>query len=314
VVDRARVLRGAGVVGCVLVALGTSLHGVAPRPAVALCAVGNALFHVGAGGMVLQLAGGWAALAGLFVGPGDLGVLWGTNAGRGLWPTGTWPFVLLCMASVVPLLALGRVQTACGRGGDAARRAAPSTGRKGWGLVLVLSLLSLAVVLRSVGATWVSAAGPASAGVVAGLYIAAFGAKCIGGFLADRLGWLVIAVGAAAAALPLLALGSMSGWLAITTAALVALPMPVTLAAISRLYPTRPAFAFGLTTFWVYLGGPPFAEPLVHPGVIWLACAAQGACVATLLLGLLLLPGDKRLGPTRASSRGPGDGLKSGGR
>jgi FSR family fosmidomycin resistance protein-like MFS transporter len=271
--DRYRLLRAMGLAGCVLAAAGVLVGRHAPWPAVLLVATGNALFHVGAGGLVLRVAGGRAGLAGLFVGPGDLGVLVGVNLGRGVWGGSLVPFALAGLAAAVPLLAV-----------DDEERAAPArVPASVWPLV---GVLCGAVLLRGVLSTWIGARQPLAWAMDAGLLVTAGVVKTLAGFVADRVGWLLLGVVGAAAAIPCFAAGPQPGWQSLLATACVALPMPLTLAALSRLLPMRPGLAFGLTALWVYLGSPPFGNHLVRPALPGLACALQAACTGLLWVGL----------------------------
>ncbi|MEI7768077.1 MAG: hypothetical protein WCJ97_11650, partial [Phycisphaerae bacterium] len=206
----------------------------------------------------------------------DLGVLLGTNVGREVWALGAWPFVLGCGLVLVPLLLT--------RMGAAPQSTAEKSRPLGRWFYLVLALLAFALTMRSVMTTWLGSWGAGSAHWFIYAYVVACVAKMAGGWLADRLGWTVLAVGASVAALVIMALGPQSWWLTVAGVVLVQLPMGVTLAATSRLFPRRPAFAFGLATLFIYLGGQ--NEWLIAPDSRRLGCGLQVGCALALLVAV----------------------------
>jgi len=78
-VDKVNAPRVASIAGVVLSAMAVLSATGRADVTMGLAGIGNALFHVGAGGVVLANARGRAAPAGLFVAPGSLGL------GLGLW-------------------------------------------------------------------------------------------------------------------------------------------------------------------------------------------------------------------------------------
>jgi hypothetical protein len=63
--------------GLVLAAMGALVPSHSPLLLVGLASLGNAAFHVGAGGFVLAMGNERASASGLFVGPGALGLGFG---------------------------------------------------------------------------------------------------------------------------------------------------------------------------------------------------------------------------------------------
>ena len=89
-------------IGCALVIAGLLLHGQ-PSAAVAVCAAGNALFHVGGGTDSLRYSSGRFARPGIFVAFGALGVSLGTRAGLGR--ISVWPVILTVLVCGLWILA-----------------------------------------------------------------------------------------------------------------------------------------------------------------------------------------------------------------
>ncbi|MBI5831748.1 MAG: hypothetical protein HZB16_05460 [Armatimonadetes bacterium] len=275
-VDRLRACRGSAVLGCLLAALGAFMLREAPTCAVVVCALGNALFHVGAGAMALHHWPRSATAQGLFVGPGDLGVLVGLLVGRGVWPPCERWFAIASLAAIVPLLAMPPVRLTV-------PSAISPTRWSRWSLALLIA----AVMCRPATVGFLAASVRTDGWLLAQLYVVAAVAKCLGGWLADRWGWrptMVLAAGLTAALVPLSHAGPAALLLA---AALAQVPTGVTLAAIGQRLPAWPAAAFGLTTLFVYIGGPPALRPL--SGAHW-AVLVQAACAICLALALALAP------------------------
>jgi FSR family fosmidomycin resistance protein-like MFS transporter len=123
----------------------------------------------------------------------------------------------------------------------------------------------------------------------------------VGGFLADRFGWIDLSMVALLAAAPLLAFSGGDLWLALPGLLLFQMTMPVTLVAMLRLMPGRPALAFGLPCLALIAG----ALPAYLPDV-W---RPRGLAVLALVLGsaALLFLALRRLVPPSPNAPGVAD-------
>jgi hypothetical protein len=274
-VDRARLPRAAAVVGAALAALSAIIWPWEPYLALWFAGLGNALFHVAGGSICLQHSRGKAALGGLFVGPGDLGVVLGTFLGSGLWPGS----LLLLLAGI-----LATVATAFPRPPATPQPSLHSPLPKtSVGIVILLLFLAVAsrqLVGGAVGGPWL-ASPPAWLAIA----VVAMLGKMSLGFVADRWGWMLVAVPLTLAAAPLVGLrGHLPGTLIATF--LVQAAMPITLAAMLRLMPRRPAFAFGIASTALWLGGLPatLAWLTWPPTAITAVQLAAGLALAAALL------------------------------
>lgn len=267
VADRLRagpvVLAGVGVaaLGVAVAAAGgrTAAVGLA---AVLLAALGNAVTHVGAGVVVLRGDLTRAAPAGLLVAPGALGLGLGLWFGRdpGLGPT--WWAAVPLAAAVVLVLRLhrgGALEPSPARrrsvGERAGERSRPAPALR----LTVLAVLALlvSVAIRSLVGASSGRGYEAGAWLTAGVPLAAFAGKALGGLLADRLGWLVLTVGALVTSAPLLAVHHAHPALLLTGLLVFQMTMPVTLVAVGRLLPSRPGTAFGLPCAALLVGALP---------------------------------------------------------
>jgi hypothetical protein len=280
-VDRLGVPRGATILGSAMVAAAAVLSlvhplagvwaklGLDPYLELWLAGLGNALVHVGAGSLCLTLARGRAAMGGVFVGPGDLGVVVGASV-------------------VCALLVAGVSFTASSGFRPSPLRAKPRA-------VGAIALLLLgAIALRSVvgGALLEGRFGTRSVWI--GILASAALAKIVSGLAADRIGWARVSVIAALAAAPAMALLAPGALVAMAAMFLVQAAMPVTLAALARLFEGRPAFAFGMATFAVWFGSLPSIAATFGRSPVALVLA-QLAC-AGAIFGALRLLGDRTPG------------------
>lgn len=280
-VDRLARPRTTVLVGLVATAACVAVLPYAPTTAMILAGAGNALFHVGAGSLTLCMSGGRAAPPGIFVGPGALGLAFGTWLGKqGVYVP--WPFyaaLALCFAATLAF----REPTEYGVVVDARSPTAASTSSPSptirFGLAVV-ALLLFSIVVRSL----VGFAGchdcPRGPTTLVALGLAAFSGKALGGVVSDRLGWAEVSVGALLLSAPLIAFGGANVAMVAAGMFLFQMTMPVTLSAVALVMPKRPGLAFGLTCLALVTGSLPtftrVAVPLYRPEV-FLALIALSA-------------------------------------
>jgi FSR family fosmidomycin resistance protein-like MFS transporter len=257
-VDRLRLARPSMIVGAAMAALVLAPGPIPPLATIIAAGVGNALFHLGAGGLVLRSAGGRAAPAGVFVAPGALGLglgLWMGRTGRG----STFPIYVALAFAVIALVTLDK-PVAESRSPPSQLEAAPTRPTVfPWLILLMLLLASVAV--RSFVGFGACFQCPGGLAVVIGLPAAGFLGKLVGGMVADRLGWLRVSVGALLLSLPLIAFSGGSLFLALPGVLLFQSTMAVTLVAVYALMPRWPATAFGLPCLALVAGAFPTFVP-----------------------------------------------------
>ena len=253
VVDRLRLARLSMIVGAAMAAAVLAPGPIPPLATMIAAGVGNALFHLGAGGLVLRSAGGRAAPAGVFVAPGALGLglgLWMGRTGRG----STFPIYIALAFAVVALITLDKPAVA-GEGTSSQAGTQPAV------LLILLMLLLVSVAVRSFVGFGACFQCPGGLAVAIGLPVAAFLGKLVGGMVADRLGWLRVSTGALLLSLPLIAFSGGSLVLALPGVLLFQSTMAVTLVAIYALMPRWPAAAFGLPSLALIAGAFPTFFP-----------------------------------------------------
>jgi MFS transporter, FSR family, fosmidomycin resistance protein len=256
--DWLKAVRFALVGGLVLTFAGLLLIPVSAVGTMAAVGLGNALYHLGAGAAVLSSAKGRAGPAGVFVAPGAIGLGLGIWFGRtGVAPA--WP-----IAGLV-LIGLGVASVLRGpapAGVPLAPPHKPARDLTGGAWPAVLALVLVSTVIRSFvgfGGTW--QCDKTSLVIMAGVPIAGFLGKLVGGIVSDRVGWIDTSVGALLISAPLIAYGGGSAWAAVAGLFIFQMTMPVTLTAVYLLMPDKPATAFGWPCLALIAGAVPTFYP-----------------------------------------------------
>ncbi len=282
----------AGIAIAILSMVALPYHAVA---AMILAGAGNALFHVGAGSLSLSVDPGRATAPGIFVGPGALGLAIGMYIGKhGAFAR--WPFFVLLILAIA-VLPLVRVPP---------RRADGRPARSGIGRgdgAIIVGMLLFSILVRSFVGMGGFHAVHKTMWIGFGIAFAAFAGKAVGGLIADRLGWVWTSVGALLMAAPLIAFGSPFPLVMVSAMFLFQMTMPVTLAALTVVHPSRPAFAFGLACLALLAGVLPafsHAVQAYYGDVRFFALILASA--ATIFVALRML--DRRA-PERANRQQP---------
>jgi FSR family fosmidomycin resistance protein-like MFS transporter len=292
--------RFASAAGTLLVASSAAIEPLSPWTGAALAGIGNAFFHVGAGGVVLRQSGGRASDPGIFVGPGAAGLA------AGLWlglNTVSWrlPVMVLLLSSTLllvrflPSAALFRTGAAGPAPPGLTEGRSPEKRRVRFGLLPGALPVTLAVLLILCSVQVRAGIGGLLAGswqtpafAAFSLAAAAMAGKCAGGFLADRLGWRRSSTLALVVAAPLVAAGIHRFDAALAGMVIFQSTMPVTLAAVYLAFPRRPGLAFGLPSLALLLGALPALAGLLPPAALNPFVVPLVLCSALLLfLGLI---------------------------
>jgi FSR family fosmidomycin resistance protein-like MFS transporter len=277
-VDRLKMHRGAGGVGTalLLIAAATCEHH-AFLPGV-LAGLGNALFHVGAGAIVLLGSCGRATAAGIFVAPGALGLTLGIWLGVAGFPH-RWAMGLALLAGglfLAWLPATPCVPTCRAECGPLPNRA-----------VLCVVLVVVAIALRSFSAAALTSSWGEPAVWALVMTLCAVAGKAMGGFVGDQLGWRRVAVTATVLVTLLSWPAFENRWTAAAAMFLLQISMTTTLAAILVVLPNHPGTAFGIASLALLIGAMPGLRGNVAPGdAPMLLLAASCASAVALFIGL----------------------------
>jgi FSR family fosmidomycin resistance protein-like MFS transporter len=265
------------VAGMLLVAVSTLLL-QAPIWAVMLAGLGNALFHIGGGITSLNLARGKAALPGIFVAPGALGLTIGLWIGKGGGFI-AWPFILLLSVFGAIILILPRPEPAAH---------GKFSGNLKWFETVILLLL-VSIAIRSIVGLSLAFPWKSDPLLLVALTMAVVLGKALGGILGDKFGWIAVAVSGLVLSAPMLAFFPQIPAVAIAGIFFFNMSMPITLIGVAGMLPANPGFAFGLTTLALIIGaGPAFTQLrglTNHPMVIFAAILVS---IAALYGGLRL--------------------------
>jgi FSR family fosmidomycin resistance protein-like MFS transporter len=274
-------------VGLALACLGA--YSVEATTTTVLAGTGNALFHLGAGALVLRHGLDRALFSGLFVAPGALGLGFGLYYGKdpGLGPV--WPLAFLL---VVVLLGVVALPTRPLVPASSSPRVQSRSQLARWALTLLL----VSIAIRSLVGLSAARGYPKSSWLLVGIPVAAFLGKSLGGLLADRWGWVETSVGALLLSAPLLAFSAPNPVLLWIGLLAFQMTMPVTLTATARLMPERLATAFGWTCLALVVGGVPTMFPWGDP-----ACSKPMLLVWILLAALALFYGLRWVGIRRSA-------------
>jgi FSR family fosmidomycin resistance protein-like MFS transporter len=244
-VDYLKAPRLSALLGLIITGVAAVIFQPLPVTAVVCAGLGNALFHIGGGVISLSLTPRKAAAPGIFVAPGALGVLAGTLLGK----NGSfiaWPFLAAIAVAgflifIIPQPAIYQSQ--------------PEPAQKPkFKAEYIIYLILFVVAIRSLVGFAIIFPWKTDINLLVILTLAVALGKGLGGFLADKFGWMPVAVGSLVLSIPLLTMGASVPALGIMGMFLFNITMPVTLTMVSNLLPGKPGMAFGLTCAALLLG------------------------------------------------------------
>ncbi|HOZ36520.1 MAG TPA: hypothetical protein PLR18_01685 [bacterium] len=272
--------RAAAFFGCVLTGFSALTFLSFPIIAVILAGLGNALFHIGGGSISLNLTPKKAAAPGVFVAPGAFGLLGGTLLGK----NGQfiiWPAILILVILCITMFIIKKPEM------NYKQEEIVESKFNYFEFILLLVLLSIAI--RSLVGSVLIFPWKINIDLLIILTGAVVLGKGIGGVLADKFGWIKIAVGALALSIPFLVFGVNIPFLAIVGMFLFNITMPITLVVISNVLPGRPGFAFGLTCLALIFGALPAFFSIKQMFVNnWIIFSVIIISAISLYVGLLL--------------------------
>ncbi len=226
---------------------GLVLFWVSPIVAILFCGMSNALFHISGGTISLNLTNKKATAPGIFVAPGAAGVLVGVLLGKsGL--AFQWPFILLLIVFAVLIFFIKKVPI------DYYKEPKVYTASP-FRYIIILALMSVGI--RALVGGFLSFEWKSSLTWLILLTIGIILGKGLGGYLADKFGWMKIGVGSLVVSIPLLLLGGNFAVMGIIGMMLFNMIMPITLVLLSNSLPGQPGLAFGLNCIALIVGVSP---------------------------------------------------------
>lgn len=202
--------------------------------------LGNSLFHVSAGAHVLKGCYGKAKNLGVFVAPGCVGLSLGT-----MFPK--WGYAFSLALILVSALTLILVQE------NREKQDSEQCEISG-SLISAVTLLLVAVTVRSIGGTAVSFPWVTTPALSLILTLFIFAGKTSGGFVLDKFGAERTALFSIPLAAVFISFFSGNMVLSMVGQLLLNLTMPLTLYLIFKALPERPGFAFGLAASVLWPG------------------------------------------------------------
>jgi MFS transporter, FSR family, fosmidomycin resistance protein len=238
-----------------------------PFAAIVIAGLANALFHLGGGTISFHYSPGKASMPGVFVAPGDIGLVAGTLLGKSCDISALAAIPVLVMLAVVMFfIRLPRI--------DYSERTAATSPD----FERILLLVFVCIAVRSMIGTMAVFSWQKKPSLLLILTMAIVIGKGIGGFLTDRYGWIRVPIAGLLIAAPILAFGKSFPAPAISGMLLFQMTMPVTLTALYKILPGRPGFAFGLNCLALMIG--------LMPG--YLPIRTFLSCNASLLVSIII--------------------------
>ena len=253
--DKYKKYRFFAIISCVLVILGACIT-FTGWISIIIFAFGNALFHVAAGSICLTFHKGKTVFAGIFVAPGDVGLVAGTLIGKAFTIS---PIIIaiLIISFLVPILLISVIDNKYKpfEKHEIADYIGEYVNLPGLAILLLCIVIAVRAFIGSaVGFSWIEGAALA---ILLSIFIS-FG-KAAGGILADKIGRKTIGVLALLISAPLLAFLHSNIVVSLIGIFIFNMTMPLTMTAIYDKMPEYPAFSFGIAAMALipgfYAGG-----------------------------------------------------------
>jgi MFS family permease len=249
--------KGVAIIGLILIAT-AYLFLNNPLTAILIASIGNALYHVGGGSLVLSLNERKATYIGVFVAPGVLGLTIGSLLSVSNSDVYNWilPVLLLGVSGIIFFIKTPRFER------NIENRLPESI----CNIALLIVLIMIPITVRSLIGLSIEFPWKENKTLLFVLVLSLALGKVFGGILADKFGLLKIGLGGLIISAPLLAFYSTFSLFGILGASVLNFTMPVTLIAILNVLPNNKGLSFGLTTVAIFIG----ALPTILGTNLWL--------------------------------------------
>jgi len=246
IIDKALNPKLAAILGLVFVAV-SFLFWNNIFAALIIVGIGNALFHVGGGSLVLSLSNKIATFSGIYVAPGGIGLALG-----GFLAVAQTHINLLLFPLALMILALIIYFVETPEFNHIREKEIIPDCR-----LLIVVLVMIPIVVRSMIGLSIEFPWKENQTLYFLLVFAIAFGKAFGGILADKFGLLKVGIGGLLISAPLLVFFASVPFLGIFGACILNFTMPVTLMAIWNVMPRYKGLSFGLTTVALFIGALP---------------------------------------------------------
>lgn len=217
--------------------------------AITIIGIGNALFHVGGGSLVLSLENHKATFSSIFVAPGAIGLAIGSFLAHSQYNIHlmAFPIILLLLSGLICSVNIPFFS----------RIKEPPVRDKTSFVILLILLIMIPIAVRSVIGMTFNFPWKENQHLYVTLLLTLLLGKVMGGILADKFGLMIVGVGGLLLSTPFLAFYPTIPALGIIGGVLFNFTMPVTLIALLNILPHKKGLTFGLSTVAIFIGSLP---------------------------------------------------------
>jgi MFS transporter, FSR family, fosmidomycin resistance protein len=245
--DRNNIPKSTAIVGLLLVALSFFTQNFT-SVGILLIGIGNAMFHVGGGSLVLSLKNRKATFSGIFVAPGGIGLALGSFLSTSNIKVDSLIFPIILFITAICLLLI--------KVPDYTFSQEINIEHKYSNVIILVMLILIPIIARSLIGLSIEFPWKYNHNILLITLSIAIG-KIFGGFLADKFGLIKIGVGSLLISAIMLAFFKDYPLTGIIGIMILNFSMPVTLIAINEIIPGMMGLTFGLTTTAIFIGAIP---------------------------------------------------------
>ncbi len=236
-------------IGCLLVAIAFAFADFG-LVACIIAGIGNAMFHVGGGIDVLNISDKKAALSGIFVSTGAMGIFLGTKSASVKFDKYYLVIIVLLISAIALYWLYNRIK-------DKVKNEKMIIPELSKTEILIITCLFVTVVIRSyVGLILAFEWKSNFILALISIFAVIFG-KMLGGIIGDKIGLMKISMISLITSAILYIFAFDNAVLGIIATLLFNMTMPITLIVLSNILDKNKGMAFGLLTFALFIGAVP---------------------------------------------------------
>lgn len=235
--------------GCILVILAFGI----PKFGMVSCliaGIGNAMFHIGGGIDVLNISNKKAALSGIFVSTGALGIFLGSKVTQIKFNINYFSIFVLLLSTITLIWLYTQLKNKLNN----EETRIPNINKKE--LIIIICLI-LTVCIRSYVGSILSFSWKSNYILALFFVLGVILGKMFGGILGDKFGFIKVSVSSLILSAILFIGAFYSSICGILAVLLFNMTMPITLTALTNIFNNNKGLAFGLLTFALFLGAVP---------------------------------------------------------